>query len=166
MDNLWIWLVVEPTPLKNIEVSWMIKFSQLNGTCSKMFQTTNQKMVCIRCAIRLDPYPYPEPERDVTSMPCVCLWILERVHWSILRWKFSSPAEPQDEKHQEEKIVSAPWFRGSMHERRDKCVLFLGFREYKIRHSIPQNASNICTGSSLGILPKEIKSWHQRWIFL
>ena len=40
MNNLWILLVVEPTPLKNMKVNWD-DYSQLNGKL-KMFQTTNR----------------------------------------------------------------------------------------------------------------------------
>ena len=43
MDNLWIiydiWLVVEPTSLKNLNVSWG---DDIPNVWKKMFQTTNQ----------------------------------------------------------------------------------------------------------------------------
>ena len=40
-----IWLVVEPTPLKNMKVSWDDDITNINGKIIQMVQTTNQANV-------------------------------------------------------------------------------------------------------------------------
>ena len=42
MDNLWIWLVVEPTPLNNMSSSSGMMTFPIYGQVEFMFQTTNQ----------------------------------------------------------------------------------------------------------------------------
>ena len=39
--TLYIWLVVEPTPLKNIEVTWDDEIPQANGEIKVMLRTTH-----------------------------------------------------------------------------------------------------------------------------
>ena len=41
MDNLYIWLVVEQTPLKNMKVNWDDELPNSDGKI-KVFQTTNK----------------------------------------------------------------------------------------------------------------------------
>ena len=47
MDNLWIWLVVEPTPLKNMKVSWDDEFHNI---WKNKFNVTNHQ-----CSSIVDP---------------------------------------------------------------------------------------------------------------
>ena len=49
MDDLWIWLVVEPTPLKNIKVNWDDDIPTIweNKKCSKPPISIGYIYVCL-----------------------------------------------------------------------------------------------------------------------